>query len=156
MYCSSWEDVKLIRLGGTLCSWSRDDLKLGLEWQCPARAGRHVKTYPALDRGVKHRRPRAGLKCALSATPGKGVGSLRLGGDPKTLGVDPKTTCGGPWQGHRRVLRLGGAPRTLGVDPRTTFGDPWQGHRRSAGEGEGLATVFLMFFEIQDEPKIAP
>ena len=116
MYCSSWEDVKLIRLGGTLCSWSRDDLKLGLEWQSPARAGRHVKNYPALDRGVKHRRPRAGPKCALSATPGKGVGSLRLGGDPKTLGVDPTTTFGGPWQGHRRML-AGWGPEDPGCGP---------------------------------------
>ena len=46
MYCSSWEDVKLIRLGGTLCSWSREDHKLARDSSALLVPGGTLKLIP--------------------------------------------------------------------------------------------------------------
>ena len=129
MYCSSWEDVKLIRLGGTLCSWSREDHKLARDSSALLVPGGTLKLIPpstgALNTGglgqalnapcrrplarasgvcgwVGTRRPWAWTRRPPSVTPGKGTVVCAPGGGPRTLGVDPRTTFGGPWQGHRR------------------------------------------------------
>ena len=153
MYCSSWEDVKLIRLGGTLCSWSRDDLKLGLEWQSPARAGRHVKTYPALDRGVKHRRPRAGLKCRTAS--GQRKMAPRRRPLARASGVCGWVGTQGPWGWTQKPPAVAPGKGTVGccgwVGPRR----PWVWTRKPPSVAPGKGTVVALSWEGAREPHAA-
>ena len=64
-----------------------------------------------------------------------GHANCRVGGDPRTLGEDPKTSPASLARGAG-VSWLGGDPRTLGEDPMTSPVPPGQGYGRIlAGKG---------------------